>query len=136
MSKLQQTLLPIKLEESQERLTSLAGLVLVEEWGRAKGIRARVCGERICAAAGVVAACGRAALGGCARVGGGAGGVGAVWHATVAVNGRDGGLALAIWQAGRRACGAADQQRNDSPLSEIVRRRDHDRSRRDDHRSR
>ncbi len=42
MSKLQQTLLPIKLEESQERLTSLAGLVLVEEWGRAKGIWARV----------------------------------------------------------------------------------------------
>ena len=42
MSKLQQTLLPIKLEESKERLTSLAGLVLVEEWGRAKGIWARV----------------------------------------------------------------------------------------------
>src|SRR2546429_2315835 len=42
MRKLQQTLLPIKLEESQERLTSLAGLVLVEEWGRAKGVWARV----------------------------------------------------------------------------------------------
>src|SRR6266849_2621927 len=42
MSKVQQTLLPIKLEESKERLTSLAGLVLVEEWGRAKGIWARV----------------------------------------------------------------------------------------------
>jgi hypothetical protein len=42
MSKLQQTLLPIKLSESKERLTSLAGLVLVEEWGRAKGIWARV----------------------------------------------------------------------------------------------
>ena len=42
MSKLQQTILPIKLEESKERLTSLAGLVLVEEWGRAKGIWARV----------------------------------------------------------------------------------------------
>ena len=42
MSKLQQTLLPIKLEESKERLTSLAGLVLVEEWGRAKGMWARV----------------------------------------------------------------------------------------------
>jgi hypothetical protein len=42
MSKLQQSLLPIKLEESKERLTSLAGLVLVEEWGRAKGIWARV----------------------------------------------------------------------------------------------
>ncbi len=42
MSKLQQTLLPIKLEESKERLTSLAGLVLVEEWGRAKGVWARV----------------------------------------------------------------------------------------------
>ena len=42
MSKLQQTLLPIKLEESKERLTSLAGLVVVEEWGRAKGIWGRV----------------------------------------------------------------------------------------------
>ena len=42
MSKLQQTLLPIKLEESKERLTSLAGLVLVEEWGRAKGVWGRV----------------------------------------------------------------------------------------------
>src|ERR1700732_236445 len=42
MSKVQQTLLPIKLEASQERLTSLAGLVLVEEWGRAKGIWGRV----------------------------------------------------------------------------------------------
>lgn len=42
MSKLQQTLLPIKLEASPERLTSLGGLVLVEEWGRAKGIWARV----------------------------------------------------------------------------------------------
>ena len=42
MSKLQQTLLPIKLSESKERLTSLAGLVMVEEWGRAKGIWARV----------------------------------------------------------------------------------------------
>jgi hypothetical protein len=42
MSKLQQTLLPIKLSESKERLTSLAGLVLVEEWGRAKGIWGRV----------------------------------------------------------------------------------------------
>jgi hypothetical protein len=31
MSKLQQTLLPIKLSESKERLTSLAGLVLVEQ---------------------------------------------------------------------------------------------------------
>lgn len=31
MSKLRQTLLPIKLSESKERLTSLAGLVLVEE---------------------------------------------------------------------------------------------------------
>jgi len=42
MSKLQQSLLPIKLSESKERLTSLAGLVVVEEWGRAKGIWARV----------------------------------------------------------------------------------------------
>ena len=29
--KLQQTLLPIKLEQSEEKLTSLAGLVVVEE---------------------------------------------------------------------------------------------------------
>ena len=42
MSKVQQTLLPIKLEASDERLTSLGGLMLVEEWGRAKGIWARV----------------------------------------------------------------------------------------------
>ena len=42
MSKLQQNLLPIKLEQSQERLTSLTGLVLVEELGRAKGLWARV----------------------------------------------------------------------------------------------
>ena len=42
MRKLQQTLLPIKLEVSEERLTSLAGLVLVEEWGRSKGIWGRV----------------------------------------------------------------------------------------------
>src|SRR5258708_1397283 len=42
MRKVQQTLLPIKLEASRERLTSLAGLVLVEEWGRAKGIWERV----------------------------------------------------------------------------------------------
>ena len=42
MRKLQQTLLPIKLEERPERLTSLAGLVLVEEWGRVKGIWGRV----------------------------------------------------------------------------------------------
>src|SRR5450432_2323065 len=41
MSKLQQTLLRIKLSESKERLTSLAGLVLIEEWGRAKGMWAR-----------------------------------------------------------------------------------------------
>jgi hypothetical protein len=42
MSKVQQTLLPIKLEASKERLTSLGGLILVEEWGRAKGIWERV----------------------------------------------------------------------------------------------
>lgn len=42
MSKLQQTLLPIKLEQSEERLTSLAGLVLVEELARAKGLWRRV----------------------------------------------------------------------------------------------
>lgn len=42
MSKLQQKLLPIKLEQSNERLTSLAGLVVVEEWGRAKRLWERV----------------------------------------------------------------------------------------------
>ncbi|HYN25777.1 MAG TPA: IS1380 family transposase [Pyrinomonadaceae bacterium] len=42
MSKLQQNLLPIKLEQSHERLTSLTGLVVVEELGRAKGLWARV----------------------------------------------------------------------------------------------
>jgi hypothetical protein len=31
MNKLQQTLLPIKLEQSEERLTGLAGLITVEE---------------------------------------------------------------------------------------------------------
>lgn len=38
MNKLQQTLLSIKLEASAERLTSLAGLLVVEELGRAKGL--------------------------------------------------------------------------------------------------
>src|SRR5713226_8627695 len=42
MSKLQQSLLPIKLEASKEKLTSLAGLMVVEELGRAKGIWERV----------------------------------------------------------------------------------------------
>jgi len=42
VSKLQQNLLSIKLEQSNERLTSLTGLVLVEELGRAKGLWARV----------------------------------------------------------------------------------------------
>src|SRR2546426_7293684 len=42
MSKLPQRLLPIKLELSTERLTSLAGLVMVEELGRAKGLWRRV----------------------------------------------------------------------------------------------
>jgi len=50
MSKLQQTLLPIKLSESKERLTSLAGLVLVEEWGRAKGIWERSFCQMLCTA--------------------------------------------------------------------------------------
>jgi Transposase DDE domain group 1 len=36
--KIQQTMLPIKLEQSPEKLTSLAGLVLVEEMARAKGL--------------------------------------------------------------------------------------------------
>ena len=38
MKKVQQSILPIKLEASAERLTSLAGLVLVEELARAKGL--------------------------------------------------------------------------------------------------
>jgi hypothetical protein len=42
MSKLQQTLLPIKLKGSKERLTSLAGLMVVEELGQAKGVWQRV----------------------------------------------------------------------------------------------
>lgn len=42
MSKLQQCLLPIKLQLSNERLTSLAGLVLVEEFARAKRLWSRV----------------------------------------------------------------------------------------------
>jgi len=42
MNKLQQTLLPIKLEQSEERLTSLAGLILVEELAQAKGLWRRV----------------------------------------------------------------------------------------------
>lgn len=37
MNKLQQTLLPIRLEQSEERLTSLAGLIVVEELAQAKG---------------------------------------------------------------------------------------------------
>jgi hypothetical protein len=42
MSKLQQTLIPIKLELSNERLTSMAGLMLVEEAARSHGIWKRV----------------------------------------------------------------------------------------------
>ena len=42
MNKLQQTLLPIKLEASEERLTSLAGLIVVEELAQAKGVWGRV----------------------------------------------------------------------------------------------
>jgi hypothetical protein len=42
MSKLQQNVLPIKLQLSNERLTSLAGLVLVEEFARAKRLWSRV----------------------------------------------------------------------------------------------
>ncbi len=42
MNKLQQTLLPIKLEPSKERLTSLAGLIVVEELARAQGLWRRV----------------------------------------------------------------------------------------------
>lgn len=37
-----QTILPIKLERSPERLTSLGGLVVLEEWARALGVRERV----------------------------------------------------------------------------------------------
>ena len=35
---LQQSLLPIKLEQSEEGLTSLAGLIVVEELAQAKGL--------------------------------------------------------------------------------------------------
>jgi Transposase DDE domain group 1 len=42
MNKVQQTLLPIKLEPSQERLTSLGGLIVVEELAQAKGLWGRV----------------------------------------------------------------------------------------------
>lgn len=42
MKKVQQSVLPIKLEKSAERLTSLAGLVVVEETARAKGLWRRV----------------------------------------------------------------------------------------------
>ena len=42
MNKVQQTLLPIKLEPSEERLTSLGGLILVEELAQAKGLWGRV----------------------------------------------------------------------------------------------
>ena len=42
MKKVQQSVLPIKLEKSEERLTSLAGLVVVEELARAKGLWQRV----------------------------------------------------------------------------------------------
>ena len=42
MKKVQQSILPIKLEASAERLTSLGGLVLVEELARAKGLWQRV----------------------------------------------------------------------------------------------
>jgi hypothetical protein len=42
MDKVQQTLLPIKLERSEERLTSLGGLIVVEELAQAKGLWERV----------------------------------------------------------------------------------------------
>lgn len=42
MKKVQQSVLPIKLKKSEERLTSLAGLVVVEELARAKGLWRRV----------------------------------------------------------------------------------------------
>ena len=42
MSQLQQTLLPIKLETSKEKLTSLAALMVFEELSWAKGIWGRV----------------------------------------------------------------------------------------------
>lgn len=37
-NKVQQTLLPIKLEQSEEKLTSLAGLLVFEEMAQAKGL--------------------------------------------------------------------------------------------------
>src|SRR5436853_6928049 len=86
----------------------------------AAGIGARVCSERVRAAAGVVAARRRAAAGGCAGVGGGASSVGAVRAEAVAVDGCDWRLAVAVWSEGWRARGAADQQRNGAALSEIV----------------
>lgn len=42
MNKLQQILLPIKLEANEERLTSLAGLMVVEELALARGLWRRV----------------------------------------------------------------------------------------------
>ncbi len=42
MNNVQQTLLPIKLEQSEERLTSLGGLIVVEELAQAKGLWGRV----------------------------------------------------------------------------------------------
>lgn len=42
MKKVQQSLLPIKLEESNEKLTSLGGLLVLEEFLRAKGLWAKI----------------------------------------------------------------------------------------------
>jgi len=44
MNKVQQTLLPIKLEQREERLTSLAGLVVVEELATGAGVWRRCAG--------------------------------------------------------------------------------------------
>jgi hypothetical protein len=63
VSKLQQKLLPIKLEQSHERLTSLAELVVGSSKAlmgtsrrvvRTTGFRARLQGERVCATASVL----------------------------------------------------------------------------------
>ena len=144
MSKLQQTLLPIKLEASQERLTSLAGLV-VEELGQAKGIWERV--DQLFARPGSgrgykaseyvrplvwLLHARRAAAGGRAGVGRGAGGVGAIRAEAVAVARRDWRLIAAAGRKPWRAS-VADRRRDDAGLSGIVGRRTNAGSGRDNH---
>ncbi len=115
---LPQLILPIKLERSSERLTSLGGLVVLEELARAVGlweevdgraggseVGARVCAARVCAGVGVDAACGGAAAGGLAGVAGRAGGAGGVGLGGGAGCGDGGGLAAAArGERGRKRC--------------------------------